>query len=62
MTTASSLIGKKVQALTDDNQNVEGVVDRVTIDVDKDTNKRTYRIHVGDKDIDLQNVREVLPS
>lgn len=62
MTTASSLIGKKVKALTDDNQNIEGLVDRVTIDVDADTNKRTYRVHVGDKDIDLKNVREVLPT
>lgn len=63
MSTASSLIGKNIKALTDDNQNIEGVVERVTIDVDKDDNsKRTYRVHVGDKDIDLRNVREVLPA
>src|SRR3954464_15501186 len=31
LTTASSLIGKKVTALTDDNQNVTGVVDKVTV-------------------------------
>ena len=62
LTTASSLIGKKVKALSDDNENVEGVVDRVTIDVDKDNNdKRTYRVHVDGKDVDLRNVREVLP-
>ena len=62
LTPASSLIGKNVKALSDDNENVEGVVDRVTIDVDKDNNdKRTYRVHVDGKDVDLRNVREVLP-
>lgn len=63
LTTASSLIGKNIKALTDDNQNIEGVVERVSIEVDKDNNdKRTYRVHVDGKDIDLRNVREVLPA
>jgi flagellar basal-body rod modification protein FlgD len=63
LTTASSLIGKTVKALTDSNENIEGVVERVSIDVDKDdSNKRTYRVHVDGKDIDLRNVREVLPT
>ncbi len=60
LTTASSLIGKKVAALTDTNENVTGVVDRVSVEVDEDDNdKRTYRVHIGDKKIDLKNVREV---
>ncbi len=63
LTTASSLIGKNIKALTDDNENIEGVVERVSIEVDEDNNdKRTYRVHVDGKDIDLRNVREVLPS
>jgi flagellar basal-body rod modification protein FlgD len=62
LTTASSLIGKKVTALTDNNQNVIGVVDKVTVDVDpKNADKRTYNVHIGDKSVALKNVREVQP-
>ncbi|MGI8980768.1 MAG: flagellar hook assembly protein FlgD [Pirellulaceae bacterium] len=62
LTTASSLIGKKVTALTADNQNVVGVVDKVTVDVDpKNADKRTYNVHIGDKSVALKNVREVQP-
>jgi flagellar basal-body rod modification protein FlgD len=63
LTTASSLIGKNVKALTDDNENIEGTVERVSVQVDEDdSDKRTYRVHVDGKDIDLRNVREVLPA
>lgn len=62
LTTASSLIGKNVTALTDDNRNVSGVVDKVTVDVDpKNSDKRTYNIHIGGSNVSLKNVREVLP-
>ena len=60
LTTASSLIGKKVQALTSDNQNISGTVSSVSIEVDQnDNNKRTYKIKIGDQAVDLANVREV---
>lgn len=63
MSTASSLIGKQIKALTDKNENIEGLVERISIDVDKDDNsKRTYRVHVNGESIDLRNVREVLPA
>ena len=60
LATASSLIGKNVNALTDKNENVSGVVDRISIEVDpKDKDKRTFRVHIGENKIDLKNVREV---
>jgi flagellar basal-body rod modification protein FlgD len=60
LTTASNLLGKQVTALTDDNQNVSGTVDRVSVQVDpKDENKRTYQVHIGGQVVDLKNVREV---
>ncbi|QDU26966.1 Basal-body rod modification protein FlgD [Anatilimnocola aggregata] len=63
LSTASALIGRKIQALSDDQENVEGIVERVTIDVDEDNpDKRTYRVHVDGKNIDLRNVREILPA
>ena len=60
LNTASSLIGKRVTALTTDNQNITGVVDRVSVEVDENNNdKRTYRVHIGEQSVDLRNVREV---
>jgi flagellar basal-body rod modification protein FlgD len=60
LTTASSLIGKKVTALTTDNQNITGKVGSVTVEADPDNDaKRTYRVKIGAQSIDLQNVRSV---
>jgi len=60
LTTASSLIGKQVAALSTDNQNINGTVSSVSVEVDpNDNTKRTYKVKIGDQSIDLQNVREV---
>ena len=60
LTTASGLLGKRIEALTDDDQNVTGVVDRVSISVDPENNdQRSYRVHIGDQSINLNNVRSV---
>jgi len=62
LTTASSLIGKSVTALNEKNENVAGVVDRVSVEVDEnDNSKRTFRVHIGDDRVDLKNVREIKP-
>lgn len=58
--TASSLIGKRVSALTDDARNVEGVVDRVSMERDgTDDAKRTIRVYIDDNKIELGNIREI---
>jgi len=60
LTTASSLIGKQVTALTSDNKDISGTVTSVSVEVDeKDNAKRTYKIKIGDQSVDLQNVRAV---
>ena len=56
LTSATSMIGKTVEALSDDAQTVRGVVDRVTV-TDGDP-----RLHIGDQEIKLKNVKEVLPG
>jgi flagellar basal-body rod modification protein FlgD len=62
LATAGGLIGKSIVAIDDDGGNVSGEVDRVSIDVDEDdSSKRFYKVHVGDKTVDLKNVREVKP-
>ena len=61
--TASSLIGRRVEALTDDAKNVEGVVDRVSMERDgTDQSKRVIRVHIGDHKIDLGNIREIVEN
>ena len=60
LTTASSLIGKQVTALTSDNENVSGKVTSVSVEVDPENSaKRTYKVKIGSQTIDLQNVRNV---
>lgn len=60
LSTASGLIGKRVDALADDRTNIQGIVDRVTIENDQnDETKQTIRVHVGDKKIDVKNIRAI---
>jgi hypothetical protein len=69
MGTASSLIGKRISALSDEKENINGVVDRVSVEVDAEKNgERTFKLHVNAIDdegqeaqhvVDLKNVREV---
>ena len=60
LTTASSLIGREVEALSDTGENVRGVVDKVTVKVDEDDSSlRQYRIHIGEQVFELSRVREV---
>jgi len=65
LTAASSMIGKQVKALSDSTLDVEGTVERVTIDVDEESEERSYRLQVRDgagveHAVNLRNVREVL--
>jgi flagellar basal-body rod modification protein FlgD len=62
LSTASSMIGKKVTALTDDAKNITGVVDRVSVEADADGGNRKLRIVIGDNKVDIKNIREVVPQ
>ena len=62
LATATSLIGKKITALTDKGDSVSGVVESASIQVDSKDNSRTYRVKVGSNSIDIKNVRDVLPA
>lgn len=59
--TASGMIGKNVNAMTDDGSSVAGKVERVTVTVDpKDENKREVRVHVGGQEVKISNIREIV--
>jgi flagellar basal-body rod modification protein FlgD len=60
LTTASSLIGKKVTGLDIEGAEVSGEVSSVSVKIDeKDRNKRTVQVHVGNQIVDMKNVREI---
>lgn len=62
LTTASNLIGKRVEGLDVDGKEVSGTVESVSVDIDdKDRDNRQIRVHVGDQLVDIKNIREIVP-
>ena len=58
---ASSMIGKKISALDGDAKEVEGVVERVSVQTDKENaDIRKVSVHVGSSTVDIKNIREIL--
>lgn len=63
ISTASGLIGKTIKALDDSGNEISGKVDRVTVATDQnDAATREVRVHIGDSEVQLKNVREILQS
>ena len=61
MSTAASLIGKRIHALSDSAEDIEGEVDRVSLENGEDGQVgRTLRVHIGDQKVQLQNIREIV--
>ncbi len=56
LSSATSLIGKQVVALDSAGNEISGRVDKITVV------NGTPRLHIGDNEVELNNVREVLPS
>jgi flagellar basal-body rod modification protein FlgD len=63
LTTASNLIGKKVDGVDSVGKKVNGTVSSVSVQVDEnDRDKREVRVHVGNQTVDIKNIREIVPS
>ena len=63
LTTASNLIGKKVDGVDINGRTVQGNVSSVSVQVDQnDRDKREVRVHVGNQIVDIKNIREIVPS
>jgi flagellar basal-body rod modification protein FlgD len=63
LTTASGLIGRRINALDDEANPVDGVVERVSVQVDEqDRNIRDVKVHIGSSIVDISNVREILQA
>lgn len=60
---ASSMIGKSVKALDNDAKDVDGVVDRVSVQTDsKDSSIRKVSVHIGGSIVDIKNIREIIDT
>ena len=59
LVTASSLIGQRVTGLADDASAVDGVVDRITVETSSENDTRSVKVHVGEKTMDIKNIREI---
>ena len=59
LVTASGLIGRQVNGLADDLSPVDGVVDRITVETSDENNSRSVKVHVGEKTMDIKNIREI---
>lgn len=61
--TASQMVGKRIAALSTENQEVEGEVQRVTITpANGNEGGREIRLHVGEHEVELSQVRSILSS
>jgi flagellar basal-body rod modification protein FlgD len=60
---ASSIIGKKVAGLDADSKEISGSVDRVSVQTDSsDPSIRKVSVHIGDKVVDMNNIREIVSN
>jgi flagellar basal-body rod modification protein FlgD len=59
MVTASSMIGRKVNGVSDKGENITGLVEKITVDVDSKNGDRSIKVHVDGKTMNLRNIREV---
>ena len=62
LTTASSMIGKEIVALSDTGEEVRGVIERVSVEHNDDTEQRDVRMFVGEQSIHLDNIRQIVGS
>lgn len=62
LVTASTLIGQTVTGLANDSSEVDGVVDRITVETDTENGTRSIKVHVGGKTMDINNIREIQPG
>jgi serine/threonine protein kinase len=61
LATAAALIGRRVRAVSERGESISGVVDRLSLEIDsQNANQRVLKLHIGDRRIELENVREVL--
>lgn len=59
LVTASGLIGRKIQGLANDQSNIDGVVDRVSVETNNENDVRSVKVHVDGKTMNIENIRNI---
>jgi flagellar basal-body rod modification protein FlgD len=60
---ASGMIGKRISALDNNAQDIDGVVERVSVQTDNENpNIRKVSVHVGGSTVDIKNIREIMEN
>lgn len=59
LVTASGLIGKTVSGLANDSTNIDGVVEKITVETNGENDARSVKVHVGGKTMQVENIREI---
>jgi flagellar basal-body rod modification protein FlgD len=59
LVTASGLIGRTVTGLADDSTNTTGVVEKITVETNDDNQTRSVKVHVGQKTMQIENIRQI---
>lgn len=62
LVTASGLIGRTVQGLANDQTNVDGVVERISVETNNENDVRSVKVHVGGKTMNIENIRDIQPG
>lgn len=63
LTMASNLIGKSVSGLDTNAKEIEGTVDRVSVQTDSNNPSiRKVSVHVGSSIVDMKNIREIVSN
>lgn len=62
LVTASGLIGRTIQGLANDQSNVNGVVERISVETNNENEERSVKVHVDGKTIDIENIRDIQPG
>lgn len=56
---ASSLIGREIIGVNDNNEDVQGEVTRVSFEANADGESKTLKVYVGNQAIGLDRIREI---
>lgn len=61
LTTASNMIGREITGLSDDAEEISGKVDRVSVQTSSGNgDSRNVKVHIGEKTIEVGNIREIV--
>lgn len=63
LTTATGLIGRSINGLSDSGKELVGIVDRVSVETASgESSQRNIKVHIGNDTMDVKNIRDIRPD